>query len=267
MHLSHLCLSPLRITVASDARSELRCFLFHEQRGADELQDYELCRLVAVRLLAAFAEAYTTRHGVLIGSLNKASYSAFTGKLLEVITDAKRDVLRKLRMAPGVVNCVVVRDEPLTGKALGHRSIAANTEFDELAFLASSRSFATTLENFSLSPTNHQQTVRENAQETPNSEHERRPQHNHKRRGRDGALHNGAADHRRLGRRDRTKQRPHRHRAAHRKHRVPPRSTFAAFFHHSTAQHSTTLLPPHACFVLLCFGRPVNMFLLSVRGA
>lgn len=153
MHLAHIALATLGITAASDARADVKCFLFHDEDRANELANYEFGRLVAVRLLAAFTEAYAPS-GALVACVNKAAYGAFAARLLDVIAGADRDILRELRCTPGVSNCIVVADAAgaSTAAALGHQATVAATEIEEIGFLANFRSFVAYSEELSLSP-------------------------------------------------------------------------------------------------------------------
>jgi len=152
MHLSHISLSSLGITVASDARTELKCFLFHDEDTDNQLQNYEFGRLIAVRLLSAFTDAYMSK-GQISATVNKASFVSFSGKLLEIISGADRDILRDLRCTPGVNNCVVVFDTSGSSNAaaLGHQATVAASEIEEIGFLANFRSFMAYSEELMLS--------------------------------------------------------------------------------------------------------------------
>lgn len=152
MHLAHIALATLGITAASDARNDVKCFLFHDEDRANELGNYEFGRLVAVRLLAAFTDAYAPS-GALGACVNKAAFAAFAARLLDVIAGADRDILRELRCTPGVSNCIVVADAAgaSTAAALGHQATVAAAEIEEIGFLANFRSFVAYSEELSLS--------------------------------------------------------------------------------------------------------------------
>lgn len=153
MHLAHIALATLGITAASDARNDVKCFLFHDEDSANELGNYEFGRLVAVRLLAAFTDAYAAG-GALGACVNKAAFGAFAARLLDVIAGADRDILRELRCTPGVSNCIVVADAAgaSTAAALGHQATVAASEIEEIGFLANFRSFVAYSEELSLCP-------------------------------------------------------------------------------------------------------------------
>jgi len=152
MHLSHITLTTLGITVASDARNELKCFLIHDEDADNELGNYEFGRLVAVRILSSFTDNYMSKAPV-SATFNKASYASFSGKLLEVISGADKDILRELRCTPGVNNCVVVFDTSGASNtaALGHQTTVAASEIEEIGFLANFRSFMAYSEELMLS--------------------------------------------------------------------------------------------------------------------
>lgn len=151
MHLAHIALATLGVTAASDARTDVKCFLFHDEDRANELGGYEFGRLVAGRLLSAFTDAYAPG-GALVASVNKAAYGAFAARLLDVIAGADRDILRALRCTPGVSNCVVVADAAgaSPAAALGHQATVAAAEIEEIGFLANFRSFVAYSEELSL---------------------------------------------------------------------------------------------------------------------
>ena len=142
MHLSHMCLGNLGISVASNKKSDMRCFLFHDQDQEDSLSCAAFGRTIAKRILQSFSEEYSSQLGS-SGAVNKTAFSAFGGKVVDVIAAADKDILVELRGVPGIVNCVsVTGTSTATGAVMGvnHSTTVSASEIEEIEFLANFRS-------------------------------------------------------------------------------------------------------------------------------
>ena len=277
MHLAHIALATLGITAASDARNDVKCFLFHDEDSANELGNYEFGRLVAVRLLAAFTDAYAAG-GALGACVNKAAFGAFAARLLDVIAGADRDILRELRCTPGVSNCIVVADAAgaSTAAALGHQATVAASEIEEIGFLANFRSFVAYSEELSLCPCRFSFLFFSPSPFcslclclclctlAPTSAFRQRPRRVLVRGHAARAHHHLAPDVRLACRRVVQEQGRRHHHAADRQGRVPPRKAFVSsqsFLHSSTH----TSIQQHLTLQQQC-SLAVNMFLAAVKG-
>lgn len=139
--MSHIALAGLSITIVSEERTDLRCFLFHDAEDG-----YDFGRAVGARVIGLFCDTYSSSPG--FGSsavISTAPFAPFSARLLEIISGTDRDVLCELRSCPGVLNALLVFNED------GRTVSAAPVEGGEIGLVANLRSLLTFSDEITLS--------------------------------------------------------------------------------------------------------------------
>jgi hypothetical protein len=139
LHLAHIGLGALAVTIVSDEHTDLRCFLFHDAEDG-----YDFGRAVGARVLGHFCDAHA---GASFGAtIAAAAYAGYASRLLEVIGAVDRDVLCELRAScAGVLNALLVYDED------GRAVCAAPVEAGEIGLVANLRSLLAFADEIALS--------------------------------------------------------------------------------------------------------------------